>query len=316
MNFDDNNKAPGWRSLSLSNRAPDEDAQRAPLDAERVLPTTITDLAINPGDVLCGRGKLSFNHTGNKRFRDLVGGAVTAYNEAESRLAKAAVVNSLVEEVRSSGGRFLRRDEEAGKWHVLSHAQCREKVGHAIRDATASIEARKKRQRLQEAARQSFVSTLLAKPPASSTCYSVDKAGMSVAIPMLNTNIAATTCEQSPAFLLECEKAAMPQKSVGSELELQQPSYNFLQGFQQQASTLPQAPRALPRRTSNPSNLISNGSPGTGVPIQLQESTRAKTKNDDEQFLAYIEEVLGPLSPSSYIEEVLSPSHPQARKWW
>ena len=117
MNFDDNTKTPGRRSLSLSNRAPDEDTRRAHLDAERVLPTTITDLAINPGDVLCGRRKLSFNHPGNRRFRDLVGTAVTAYNEAESRLAKASVVNSIVEEVRSSGVRFLRRDEEAGKWH-------------------------------------------------------------------------------------------------------------------------------------------------------------------------------------------------------
>ena len=58
---------------------------------------------------------------GNKRFRDLVADAVDNYNNAISRLEKAAVVNSIVDEIRAAGGRFLRRDDDEGTWHGKSN---------------------------------------------------------------------------------------------------------------------------------------------------------------------------------------------------
>ena len=45
-----------------------------------------------------------------------MGEAVEAYNSASTRLEKAAVVNGIVEKVGSTGGRFLRHDEEKGLW--------------------------------------------------------------------------------------------------------------------------------------------------------------------------------------------------------
>jgi hypothetical protein len=54
---------------------------------------------------------------GNKRFRELVAAATASYNSAVSRLDKSIVVNAIVEEIKSAGGRFLRRDEETGDWH-------------------------------------------------------------------------------------------------------------------------------------------------------------------------------------------------------
>lgn len=53
---------------------------------------------------------------GNKRFRDLVAVAVDNYNNAGSRLEKSTVVNAIVDEISSAGGRFLRRDEDTGAW--------------------------------------------------------------------------------------------------------------------------------------------------------------------------------------------------------
>ena len=47
----------------------------------------------------------------------MIAASVGKYNSADSRLAKAAVVNSIVEEIKSLGGRFLRQDEKAGTWH-------------------------------------------------------------------------------------------------------------------------------------------------------------------------------------------------------
>ena len=51
MNFDDNNERP----RDPFRRKADED------EPSRLKPNNV-DFAINPSDVLCGRGKLSFNH--------------------------------------------------------------------------------------------------------------------------------------------------------------------------------------------------------------------------------------------------------------
>jgi hypothetical protein len=77
---------------------------------------------------------------GNKRFRDSVTYALKEYMEADSRFEKSLVVHSIVDTVRAAGGRFLKRDFQLGKWYELSDQQAKEKVGHAIRDAVSSYE--------------------------------------------------------------------------------------------------------------------------------------------------------------------------------
>jgi hypothetical protein len=132
---------------------------------------------------------------GNKRFRDLIGASVKSYHDAKSRVDKAGVVNDIVKEIQASGGRFLRRDEIAGTWHgeflmmtsslrhhpsllevshfkplfcrfwllALGYSACREKVGHAIRDAASCIEARQQRQIKQEKARKAVATAIMGK---------------------------------------------------------------------------------------------------------------------------------------------------------
>jgi hypothetical protein len=102
------------------------------------------DTDIEATDVLCGRGKTSFNHVGNRRFRDIIANSVDKYNSAKSRLEKSMVVHSIVEQVKKVKGRFLKQDRFSGRWYELDERQAKEKVGHAIRDATSSVDPKKK----------------------------------------------------------------------------------------------------------------------------------------------------------------------------
>jgi hypothetical protein len=87
---------------------------------------------------------MSFNHVGNRRFRDLIAASCEKYTSAKSRLEKSMVVHAIVEEVKKAQGRFLKQDRYTGSWYELDERQAKEKVGHAIRDATSSIDPKKK----------------------------------------------------------------------------------------------------------------------------------------------------------------------------
>jgi hypothetical protein len=143
------------------------------------------ELRVLPSDVLCGRGKASFNHgafnnsgrlsypciasvcdslrrpsedssrlsallllcpsAGNRRFRDSIASWLPRYRDAVHLFDKALIVDAVVEDVRRSGGRFLRYDHSASRAvSELSEHQVKEKVGRALRDAVASGEATKR----------------------------------------------------------------------------------------------------------------------------------------------------------------------------
>jgi hypothetical protein len=117
---------------------------------------------------------------GNRRFRDAITSSIDEYNSSDSRLAKSRVVQRIVETIKGGGGRFLKKDRASGQWVgklgqpskgaitfgalvcAISHMlcgiglcltdaeldtkSCRDKVGHAIRDAANLLEARKEKQ--------------------------------------------------------------------------------------------------------------------------------------------------------------------------
>ena len=86
-------------------------------------------------DILLGRGKMSFNHVGNRRFRVFIGLHLRRYMDAKSRMEKTLVVNSVVEAITEAGGRFLKQDAKNNNWVQVNAKAAREKVGHALRDA-------------------------------------------------------------------------------------------------------------------------------------------------------------------------------------
>lgn len=96
-------------------------------------------LVIRPNDILCGRGKVSFNHCGNRRFRHIVSQAIDEYSQASSKWEKSLVAARLVSVIHSAGGRFLKQKKEnEDEWYELSSSESKSKVSHAIRDAIAA----------------------------------------------------------------------------------------------------------------------------------------------------------------------------------
>jgi hypothetical protein len=98
-------------------------------------------------DVVCGRGKGSYNRPGNVHFRALVASYIVQYQAARTKLDKSTVLGCIVERVHSltdpttgQRARFVKKSG-SGAWIEIGHEHAREKVGHALREAAAAAAA-------------------------------------------------------------------------------------------------------------------------------------------------------------------------------
>jgi hypothetical protein len=83
-------------------------------------------------DVLSGRGRGVQEHVGNLRFRQLVAEKQQEYDAHKDLFgAKGRVVDKIIQEILSQGGRFL-KDDGIG-WVALKEAEAREKVAMTFR---------------------------------------------------------------------------------------------------------------------------------------------------------------------------------------
>jgi hypothetical protein len=107
---------------------------------------TRLDAIYQPGlyDVVCGRGKGSYNRPGNVHFRALVASYIVQYQAARTKLDKSTVLGCIVERVHSltdpttgQRARFVKKSGSCA-WIEIGHEQAREKVGHALREAAAA----------------------------------------------------------------------------------------------------------------------------------------------------------------------------------
>ena len=101
-------------------------------------------------DVICGRHKAAFDNIGNRRFRVTVSLTLERYINASTRKEKSAIINSIADLVRSSGGRFLQRQD--GAWVELNEKHSNQKVGHALRDMAVAAATKATRTRVSTAA--------------------------------------------------------------------------------------------------------------------------------------------------------------------
>ena len=94
-------------------------------------------------DVLCYRGRESFNNIGNRRFRLLISSNIACYLSCKGRCERGRMNVSLTEELcgigttPGPGMRFFKRGRNNGELIQLDFKQCREKVAHALRDAAS-----------------------------------------------------------------------------------------------------------------------------------------------------------------------------------
>lgn len=101
---------------------------------------------VGPYDVLCGRQREAFRNVGNRRFRVTVSLSLDKYLKAPTRYCKSNVIGAVVDQVKGTGGRFLKW--WSNEWVEIDDKQAREKVGHALRDMALAREnnlMRKKR---------------------------------------------------------------------------------------------------------------------------------------------------------------------------
>ena len=82
-------------------------------------------------DILLGRGKASYLHMGNLRFRYWVESRVHLYDLATTKSEKKKMTREIVQLVKDSTGRFL-KDDAAG-WVEVEDDVARLKVSHAFR---------------------------------------------------------------------------------------------------------------------------------------------------------------------------------------
>ena len=88
---------------------------------------------LGPYDILCGRGRQSWNNIGNRRFRVIVNLNLKRYLDAPRRKDKSSVIQSIITMIQQEmGGRFLK--EKGNKLIELGKRETHEKVGHALRD--------------------------------------------------------------------------------------------------------------------------------------------------------------------------------------
>jgi hypothetical protein len=92
-------------------------------------------------DVVCGRHKFALNHEGNRRFRETVAIYLDRYLENTGRAYRSRLSLEIVHAVQLNGGHFLTADGN-GKWMEINEKDKRNKVGHALRDAAATLAAR------------------------------------------------------------------------------------------------------------------------------------------------------------------------------
>lgn len=86
-------------------------------------------------DVICGRDKQAQSHAGNKRFRQIIQSYHGRYKNATKRREKTAITGEIISQIESSGGRFLKYNEEICQWEEVDAASTHEKVSHALRSA-------------------------------------------------------------------------------------------------------------------------------------------------------------------------------------
>lgn len=83
--------------------------------------------------VICGRGKRSYGHCGNKNFLGIVGSRIQMYSMAYTKQEKSDIVQAIVEEIEAKGG-FIRQDPNTGLYSPAEEGAGREKTSQALRD--------------------------------------------------------------------------------------------------------------------------------------------------------------------------------------
>lgn len=119
-----------WCSMSKSSVEPGRKRCRRKEPVEKEYVTTITDK-----DVLLGRGGYSHHHPGNRSYRKVILENQKKYKKLDNN-EKTALSMKLVAQVKETGGRFLKRDQNVmgEMYYIVPDMTARLKVSQALRE--------------------------------------------------------------------------------------------------------------------------------------------------------------------------------------
>jgi len=108
-----------------------EEKDEAAGESQKISASGITKL-----DVLSGRGGGTNNHEGNRYFRRLCDQRRHDYVMSK-KMRKKGIAKDIVEDIRSGGGRFLKRDDKTGDWEDIGEQKAISKTSQALREGLA-----------------------------------------------------------------------------------------------------------------------------------------------------------------------------------
>lgn len=177
------------------------------------------DFAPGTNDVLIGRGKKCYQHSGNVKFRNLVAFKLDDYSAAKTKQEKSRILAAVMAEIRenSDNGGFLKNDPATGLWFEVGDFLAREKTSQAFRDALednyrSSNSSKKKRRRLINAESKQKNDVIF-----PTNTFSVIKYGLSKC---LNADQNNKTAFQSDMDCFEPEPIRYKQSSRSAEMDV------------------------------------------------------------------------------------------------
>jgi hypothetical protein len=147
--------------LQANSKRPNASALSAPGPKNTERSQLGVDFQPSHSSVICGRGKQSYTHAGNHRFRMLATMFVKKYSNATRKKDKSAIVSDIVVMIRQAGGMFCKH--EKGAWFEVGDHSAREKTSTLLRDllhtqyrssAKAKIDRRRTRNRNEKETQQ------------------------------------------------------------------------------------------------------------------------------------------------------------------
>lgn len=246
--------------------------------------------------------------------------------KAASTEGKTSVAREIVQTITSRGGKFLRKDQLSNQWVELTAQECKQKVAHALRDAvskfeeSSSLKSKKRAARRRERSgnlRQALNQALLTRP-------TIQLLNDSAANLMSNQNQAVVSSQQSSfeSPSLQMQGSLFPSQQIGHSRIFHIPPATALAGVSAAAlgSSIPSSvnntagiERGYAISNWLPATSTSAGFPSTprnqqqqlfNISVQRQQRPELQSQNQsgvrhqesgDDQFLAAIDDVLGPL---------------------
>jgi hypothetical protein len=133
-------------------------------------------------DVVCGRGKGSYNRPGNVVFRNVIRMYIKDYLAARTKFEKTTVLNQVIDHLHNEEhARFLKFNSKSKQWFEITDDQAREKVGHTMRETIASLDSNQpdnsqKRSDLMASQKAIFEAMLRSTSPPSAPSRTVSSA--------------------------------------------------------------------------------------------------------------------------------------------